>query len=161
MKRKSRKQQKRTLEIALRGAAAGMIGGAIVSVAQRELLPRIAGSARHRAAWDDVSGRGLKRLGVTVHGRQKIAVGVTGQLLYSAALGACYAVAREELRDSRAGSLFVDAALTFAASLVFPDEPTPKRRGRRLALRKVLVKRANPAMSFNRATSMALQVMMR
>ena len=161
MPRKRQTKQQRMLDIALRGAAAGMIGGAIVSLTQRELLSRIAGTPPHRAGWDDVSGRGLRRIGLEVEGGTKIAVGVAGQLLYAGALGACYAVLREEARESHAGSLLVDAALTFAASLVFPEQPTPKRRGRKLAMRKRLVKRAHPAMSFNRATAMALQVMTR
>jgi hypothetical protein len=161
MKRSSRKKQQRLVDVALRGAAAGVIGGAVVSLTQRELLSRLAGGAPHQAGWDDVAGRGLRRVGIDVDGNAKIAVGIAGQLLYSAALGACYALMRERAKQSRAGSVLTDAALTYAASLVFPDRPTPKRRGRKLAARKALVNRANPAQAFNRATSMALNVMMR
>ena len=153
-----RKQRKRSmLETALRGGAAGMVGGLAISLVEREVLARIAGGARHRSSWDDLAAHGLARVGVRVgDGGSRIAAGLTTQLAYAGVLGATYAVLREEARESRAGRIVLDGALTYAASLVFPDRPAPARRGRRLALRRKLVDPVNPANAFVRVTAMAL-----
>jgi hypothetical protein len=153
-----RKQPKRSrLEIALRGGAAGIVGGLAISLVEREVLARIAGGARHRSAWDDLAAKGFSRVGVRVgDGRGRVAAGLSTQLLYAGVLGATYAVLREEARESRAGRILLDGALTYAASLVFPDRPTPARRPRRLALRRKFVDPVNPADAFVRVTSMAL-----
>ena len=153
-----RKQRKRSmLETALRGGAAGVVGGLAISLVEREVLARIAGGARHRSSWDDLAAHGLARVGVRVgDGGSRIAAGLTTQLAYAGVLGATYAVLREEARESRAGRIVLDGALTYAASLVFPDRPAPARRGRRLALRRKLVDPVNPANAFVRVTAMAL-----
>jgi hypothetical protein len=153
-----RKQRKRSiLETALRGGAAGVVGGLAISLVEREVLARIAGGARHRSSWDDLAARGLSRVGVRVgDGRSRIAAGVATQLAYAGLLGATYAVLREETRESRAGRIMLDGALTYAASLVFPDRPAPARRGRRLALRRKIVDPVNPANAFVRVTAMTL-----
>ena len=155
----TRKRQKRSmLETALRGGAAGVVGGLAISLVQREVLSRIAGGARHRSTWDDVAASGLSRVGVHVgDGGGRIALGMTTQLAYAGVLGATYAVLREEARDSRAGRVLLDGALTYAASLVFPDRPTPARRGRRLPLRRKIVDPVNPADAFVRVTAMTLR----
>jgi hypothetical protein len=154
----NRKRRKRSmLETAVRGGAAGVVGGLAISLFQRELLARIAGGMRHRSAWDDVAARGMSRVGLRVgDGGGRIAVGLSTQIAYAGVLGATYAVLREETRDSRAGRVLLDGALTYAASLVFPDRPTPARRGRRLALRRKIVDPVNPADAFVRVTAMAL-----
>lgn len=154
----NRKRRKRSmLETAVRGGAAGVVGGLAISLFQRELLARIAGGARHRSAWDDVAARGLSRVGLRVgDGGARIAAGLSTQLAYAGVLGATYAVLHEETRASRAGRVLLDGALTYAASLVFPDRPTPARRGRRLALRRKIVDPVNPADAFVRVTSLAL-----
>ena len=155
----TRKRQKRSmLETALRGGAAGVVGGLPISLVQREVLARIAGGTRHRSAWDDVAASGLSRVGVRVgDGGGRIALGLTTQLAYAGVLGATYAVLREEARESRAGRVLLDGALTYAARLVFPDRPTPARRGRRLALRRKIVDPVNPADAFVRVTAMTLR----
>ena len=152
------KQRKRSmLETALRGGAAGVVGGLAISLVEREVLARIAGGARHRSSWDDLAAHGLARVGVRVgDGGSRIAAGLTTQLAYAGVLGATYAVLREEARDSRAGRILLDGALTYAASLVFPDRPAPARRGRRLALRRKIVDPVNPANAFVRVTAMTL-----
>ena len=152
------KQRKRSmLETALRGGAAGVVGGLAISLVEREVLARIAGGARHRSSWDDLAAHGLARVGVRVgDGGSRIAAGLTTQLAYAGVLGATYAVLREEARDSRAGRILLDGALTYAASLVFPDRAAPARRGRRLALRRKIVDPVNPANAFVRVTAMAL-----
>ena len=152
------KQRKRSmLETALRGGAAGVVGGLAISLVEREVLARIAGGARHRSSWDDLAAHGLARVGVRVgDGGSRIAAGLTTQLAYAGVLGATYAVLREEARESRAGRIVLDGALTYAASLVFPDRPAPARRGRRLALRRKIVDPVNPANAFVRVTAMTL-----
>ena len=68
---------------------------------------------------------------------------------------------REETRESRAGRILLEGALTYGASLVFPDRPRPVVRGRRLALRRKVVAPLNPAAAFSRVTSMTLGAMTR
>jgi hypothetical protein len=158
-----RKQRKRSmLETAVRGGAAGVAGGLAISLLQREVLARITGGVRHRSEWDDVAAKGLSRVGVRVgDGGGRIALGLTTQLAYAGVLGATYAVLREEARESRAGRVLLDGALTYAASLVFPDRPTPVTRGRRLALRREVAQPVNPAAAFSRVTAMTLRAMAR
>jgi hypothetical protein len=148
-------------QTALRGGAAGIVAGLAVTLIEREVLSRIAGGARHRSTWDDLAAKGLGRMGVSVGDRGRIATGIASQLAYAGALGATYAVLREEARRSRAGRILLEGALTYAASLVFPDVPTPARRGSRLALRKKVVEPVNPAAAFSRVTAMALGAMTR
>jgi hypothetical protein len=161
MARKTRRRNRSIGEVALRGGAAGIVAGVAVTLVEREVLARIAGGARHRSSWDDLASRGLERVGLEVGPRGRIATGVASQLAYAGALGATYAVLREQARDSRAGRILLDGALTYMASLVFPDVPQPARRGRRLAMRRKVVEPVNPAATFSRATAMALGMMMR
>jgi hypothetical protein len=159
---KRRRRRRSLAETALRGAAAGMVGGLAISLVEREVLARIAGGARHRSGWDDLAARGLARVGLEVgDGGARIATGVASQLAYAGALGAAYAVLREQARDSCAGRILLDGALTYAASLVFPDRPTPARRGRRLGLRRKITDPVNPADAFMRVTSMAIVALTR
>jgi hypothetical protein len=159
--RKKRRRERRLLESALRGAAAGLVGGAAITLVERELLSRITGGARHRSGWDDVAASGLSRVGLELGDRGRIATGVASQIAYAGLLGAAYAVLREETQDSRAGRILLDGALTYAASLVFPDRPTPARRGRRLALRRKVAEPVNPAAAFSRMTAMTLRAITR
>jgi hypothetical protein len=161
MPKKIRRRERSVGQVALRGGAAGIAAGLAITLVERELLARVAGGVRHRSTWDDLASRGLAHLGIEVGQRGRIATGVASQLAYAGALGAAYAVLREEARDSRAGRILLDGALTYMASLVFPDVPQPVRRGRRLAMRRKVVEPVNPAAAFSRATSMALGVMMR
>jgi hypothetical protein len=161
MAKKKRRSEREMLRTALRGGAAGIVGGLAITLVEREVLARITGAARHRSAWDDLAADGLSRIGFDVGERGRIATGVLSQLAYSGALGAAYAVLREETKDSRAGRILLDGALTFAASLVFPDAPKPARRKGRLALRRKIAQPVNPADAFSRVTSMALGAMLR
>lgn len=158
-----RKRPKRSmLEIALRGGAAGVLGGVAISLVERELLARITGEARHRSAWDELAARGLARVGLDVgDGGGRIATGLATQLAYAGVLGATYAVLRERARESRAGRIVLEGVLTYAASLAFPDRPMTARRGRRMALRRKLAGPVNPADAFTRVTSMTLAALSR
>jgi len=131
-----------------------------IAVVERELLSRISGGVRHRSGWDDVAASGLSRLGLDVSDRGRLVTGLASQILYSGLLGAAYAVLREETRGSRSGRILVEGALTYAASLVFPDRPRPTR-GRRLALRRKVAEPVNPAAAFSRVTAMTLGAMAR
>jgi hypothetical protein len=163
MRRQKRQRERRLLKSALRGGAAGLIGGVAIAVVERELLSRITGGARHRSGWDDVAASGLSRIGLDIGDRGRLVTGVASQILYSGLLGAAYAVLREETRGSRSGRILVEGALTYAASLVFPDRPRPMMRGRRvgLALRRKLAEPMNPAAAFSRVTAMTLGAMAR
>jgi hypothetical protein len=161
MAKRRRRKERALLQTALRGGAAGLIGGLAITLVEREVLARITGGARHRSAWDDLAADGLARLGLEVGDRGRIATGVLSQVAYAGVLGAAYAVAREQSRDSRAGRILLDGVLTYAASLVFPDAPKPARRGRRLALRRKIAQPVNPADAFTRVTTMALGAMLR
>jgi hypothetical protein len=156
MASRKRRRTRTLLRTALEGGAAGMAAALAISLAERELLPRLAGGTRHRSRVDDVAAAGLARVGLDLGDRGRIAAGIGTQLAYGAALGAAYAVLREQARDSRAGRVLLDGALTFAGSLVFPDRPTPVRRGRRFPFRRKVVAPVNPAATFGRVTAMAL-----
>jgi hypothetical protein len=156
-----RRRRPPMLQTALRGGAAGLVAGVAVTLVEREVLSRITGGARHRSAWDDLAAQGLARVGVEVGDRGRIATGVASQIAYAGVLGAAYAVLREEARDSRAGRILLESALTYAASLVFPDLAKPARRGRRLALRRKLADPVNPAATFSRVTAMTLGALAR
>ena len=161
MARRRKRRDRTLLQTALRGGAAGLVGGLAVSLVEREVISRVTGGAVHRSAWDDLAADGLARVGLDVGERGRIATGVASQIAYAGVLGAAYAVLREEARDSRAGRILLEAAMTYAASLVFPDRPTPARRGRRLALRRKVAEPVNPAATFSRVTAMALGALMR
>jgi hypothetical protein len=161
MARRRPRRERRLLGSALRGGAAGLIGGVAIAVVERELLSRITGGVRHRSGWDDVAASGLSRIGLEVGDRGRIVTGVASQILYSGLLGAAYAVLREETRGSRSGRILVEGALTYAASLVFPDRPRPVVRGRGLALRRKAAERMYPAAAFSRVTAMTLGAMAR
>jgi hypothetical protein len=161
MQRQKRRRERKLLQSALRGGAAGLIGGVAIAVVERELLSRITGGARHRSGWDDMAANGLSRIGLDVGDRGRLVTGLASQILYSGLLGAAYAVLREETRGSRSGRILVEGALTYAASLVFPDRPRPVMRGRRLALRRKVAEPVNPAAAFSRVTAMTLGAMAR
>jgi hypothetical protein len=159
---KTRRHRSRSmLETAIRGGAAGLVAGVAVTLVEREVLSRITGGARHRSAWDDLAARGLARVGFEVGDRGRIATGVASQIAYASVLGATYAVLREETRHSRAGRILLESALTYGASLVFPDLAKPARRSRRLALRRKLADPVNPAATFSRVTAMTLGALSR
>jgi hypothetical protein len=161
MVRRSRKKRS-LLETALRGGAAGMAGGLAISFVEREVLSRVAGGTRHRSEWDDLAARGLSRVGLEIgEGRGRIATGMATQLVYAGVLGAAYAVLREQTRRSRPGRILLDAGLTYAATLVFPDRPKPTRRPRRLALRRKITDPLNPADAFMRVTAMTIAALTR
>ena len=88
MVRRKRRRERKLLQSALRGGAAGLIGGVAVAVVERELLSRITGGARHRSRWDDVAASGLSRIGVDIGDRGRLVTGVASQILYSGLLGA-------------------------------------------------------------------------
>ena len=140
MLRQERRRERKLLQSALRGGAAGLIGGVAIAVVERELL---------------------SRFGLEVGDRGRIATGVASQIIYSGLLGAAYAVLREETRESRAGRILLEGALTYAASLVFPDRPRPSNRGRRLALRRKVAEPVKPAAAFSRVTAMTLGALTR
>ncbi len=161
MRRQRRQRDRRLLESALRGGAAGVVGGVAIALVERELLSRIAGGDSHRSEWDDVAASGLSLIGVRVGDRGRIATGIASQIAAAGLLGAAYAVMRDQTRESRAGRLLLEAALTYAASVVFPDRPRPAMRGRRLALRRRMSEPLNPSAAFSRVTDMALGAMSR
>ena len=159
---RERRPKRSLLETALRGGAAGMAGGLAISLVEREVLARIAGGARHRSEWDDLAARGLSRVGLEIgEGKGRIATGVATQLVYAGVLGAAYAVLREQTRRSRPGRILLDAGLTYAATLVFPDRPKPTRRPRRIALRRKITDPLNPADAFMRVTAMTIAALTR
>jgi hypothetical protein len=161
MVRKKRRRERRLLQSALRGGAAGVIGGAVIALVEREVLSRVTGGARHRSRWDDVAADGLSHIGLELGDRGRIATGIASQIAFAGMLGAGYGMLREQTSDSRAGRILLDGAMTYAASLVFPDRPTPVTRGRRLALRRKVAQPVNPAAAFSRVTALTLRAMAR
>jgi hypothetical protein len=88
-------------------------------------------------------------------------MGVSTQLVYAGALGAAYAVLRERTRDSRAGRVVLDAALTYASTFVFPERPGAARRGRKSTLRRRIADPVHSADAFMRVTAMSLAALSR
>ena len=159
---RGRRRKRSLLETALRGGAAGLVGGLAISIVEREVLARLTGGTRHRSEWDALAARGLSRVGLEIgEGRGRIATGLATQLAYAGVLGATYAVLREQTRTSRPGRILLDAGLTYAATLVFPDRPKPARRSRRLALRRKITDPLNPADAFMRVTAMTIAALTR
>lgn len=158
---RKRRRERQLLQSALRGGAAGVIGGVAIALVEREVLSRVTGGARHRSKWDDVAADGLSHIGLELGDRGRIATGLASQIAYAGLLGAAYAVLHDETRESRAGRILLDGAMTYAASLVFPDRPTPVTRGRRLALRRKVAQPVNPAAAFSRVTAMTLGALAR
>ena len=99
MARKRRRRERRLLQSALRGGAAGVIGGAVIALVEREVLSRVTGGARHRSRWDDVAANGLSHIGLELGARGRIATGIASQIAYAGMLGAAYGVLREQTRD--------------------------------------------------------------
>jgi hypothetical protein len=161
MAKSKRRGERALLQTALRGSAAGVVGGLAIMLVEREVLARMTGGARHHSAWDDLAADSLSHVGMHIGDRGRIATGVLTQLACAGALGAAYAVLREEARESRAGRIMLDGALTYAASLVFPDRPQPARHGRRLSLRRKIAQPVNPAAAFSRVTNLALGALAR
>ena len=149
------------LQTAVRGGIAGVIGGLAVTLVEREVLTRFVGGPQHRAAWDEVAARGLSGMGMKVGPRGRIAGGVLSQVLLAGALGATYAVLREETRRTRAGRILLDGALTYAASLVVPDQKPRRRGARRLSAKRSMVRAASPGAAFSGVTSLALGALTR
>ena len=156
-----KRRPKTMMETALRGAAAGVAGGLVVALAEREVLTWIAGEPRHESHWDDWAERALASAGLKPRRGGVIAFGVTTQIACAGALGAAYAVLSERTKESRGGSILADSALNYAAGLLFPARPTRRDRVRSRSLRKKLVRRGNTAAAFSRATSMALSALLR
>lgn len=156
-----RRQRARVLDTAMRGAAAGVVGGLAVSLLEREVISRLVGGPLHRTDWDDQASRAMRRIVPRFGPRSRIAIGVGTQLLYAGLLGAGYAVAHERTKESRAGRALLDGAMTYAASLVFPEVPQPSRKHVRNAMRRRLAQPANPAVAFSRVTLMAFGALAR
>jgi hypothetical protein len=118
---------------AVRGAAAGLIGGLTLTALDRLLLPRL-GEAGHRERdWDEGVADTLARLGVHLSQRERTTAAIATGLAYSALLGAAYGVARWRWRSSPPTLRLLDAILVYAVSIVSPE---PRRRARSLRRRK-------------------------
>lgn len=155
------RERRPMLQTAARGAVAGVAGGLAVTLVEREVLSRLVGAPRHRTAWDDIAARGLSAVGLDVRARRtKIASGIVSQIVLAGALGAVYAVLREQTSETRAGRMLLDGALTYAASLVFPDLAPPKR-GHRVSPSGKMVRAASPGAAFSGVTAIALGALTR
>jgi hypothetical protein len=146
---------------AARGALAGLIGGIVLTAAQRVVLPRLSGrSRRPRNVPDDPFEIVSRRLLADRSRRTRTAATIAARLVSGAALGAAYGMAVEQLDSSRAGRSLIDAALVFGASLIAP-EITPTRyrqRGRAKLRQRALAPLAGPA-AYGRTTSAALRLL--
>lgn len=172
----NRKPRPTIMSSAARGALAGLIGGVVLTAAQRVVLPTLSGRSRHpRNAPDDpferVSRRLLNRLSggpksssfaalrMTSHSpRARMAATIAARLVSAAALGAAYGMAVEQLDSTRAGRSLIDAALVFGASLIAPELAPARQRGRAKLRQRALAPLAGPA-AYGRTTSAALRLL--
>lgn len=161
----ARQRSKPTLmHSAARGAAAGLIGGAVLVTTHRVLAPRLPDRTRKGAdAWDRRVGSAAKAVGLRLSPTTRTAIGVGTQLTCASMLGALYAIVTEQMEPSPATEDFVRAGIVFAASLFAPELQPRKRKPRGLrhkAQRKALRSITAPSM-FGRATHYALRAMAR
>jgi len=158
----TRRTKSTVLESATRGAAAGLVGGAVLVTAHRVFLPRLPDRKRHGTErWDKGIGAAAERIGWNLSPRARTTIGVATQLTCSALLGAMYAVVKEQLEPSRAADDFIRAGMVFTASLIAPELEPRKRRPRglrRKAQHKALRSVTAPSM-FGRATTLALRAL--
>lgn len=152
-------------QLAVRGAVAGLVGGAAMVAAERFLFPRLPDRRAPRVLpWDARVGRAAKRAGVRLTPRRRTAVAVSTQLAGAALLGAGYYVARERMHPSRAGEELLEAALTFGISLIAPELPKKRQTTRGLRRKQVdrrLLAQINPPAVFGRTASLALRALAR
>jgi hypothetical protein len=146
-----------------RGAIAGLIGGAVMTTAERIVLPRLPGRHAPRIVpWDERISEVADIVGWEMSPRSRTTAGITTQLLYAALLGAAYAAVTSR-RPSRAARDLADAALVYAASLVAPELPRKKnrkrRRGRLAQLRQRAIEPITAHKVFGRATTLALKAL--
>ena len=148
MQRQKRRRERKLLQSALRGGAAGLIGGVAIAVVERELLSRISwrssssiGMGRHGGQRPVASSASTSEIGVASLQAWRVRSSTPD---CSAPRTPCFVRRRADLA---AGRILVEGALTYAASLVFPDRPRPVMRGRRLALRRKMVGAGEPRRS--------------
>ena len=146
-----------------RGAIAGLIGGAVMTTAERVVLPRLPGRRAPRIVpWDERVADVADVVGWEMSPRSRTTAGITTQLLYAALLGAAYAAITSR-RPTRAARDLADAALVYAASLVAPELPRKKarkrRRGRLARLQQRAIEPITAHKVFGRATTLALRAL--
>ncbi|MFL5616694.1 MAG: hypothetical protein ACJ796_23720 [Gemmatimonadaceae bacterium] len=147
-----------------RGAIAGLIGGAVMTTAERVVLPRLPGRHAPRIVpWDERISDAADIVGWEMSPRSRTTAGITTQLLYAALLGAAYAAITSR-RPSRAARDLADAALVYAASLVAPELPRSKSkrrrpRGRLAQMRQRAIEPISAHKVFGRATTLALKAL--
>lgn len=164
----ARKLEDRSLmEVAARGALAGLVGGVAMAAAERVLLPRLPDRRAPRVApWDARVGRAAKAAGWRLSRDQRTALGIATQLGYAALLGAGYAVARTRLRPSLAAKQLLDAGLAFGVSMLAPELPRKRSPRGAKGLRKQLLVRPfsaqlTPPTVYGHATTLALRALSR
>lgn len=151
------------MESAARGAAAGLVGGAVLAVAHRSLLPRLPDRKRGRAhAWDHRVRSAAARAGLDLSERMRTPTAIATELLACVALGVAYTVVIEQLEPSRQARKLLDAGLVYAASLMAPElERKKSPRGWRKKLRNKALERVNAPALFGRTTTLALRALAR
>ena len=114
----SRRRELSVPEAALRGAAAGLMGGLAVlaadALAERRVLTS---NGSMRAGWSRLARRAARRTGASLGERQQTIAGVAAHLLYSASLGALYGIVQSRLELSSELEAVVDAALLYVGAL--------------------------------------------
>lgn len=118
-------------QAALRGAAAGLIGGAAVlllsTLVRRGVL---ATEDTTDDEWARLIRAAARKAGVTLSARQLRVARMTAQLTYSAMVGAAYGVARTRRQLPGPLRAALNSGLVHAASLPVVADLGPKRRKR-------------------------------
>jgi hypothetical protein len=129
-------------EAALKGALAGVAGGAAMMLVRRlEERGLLSASERSGPEWATFLRREARHRGIRLTKTQSALLGSSLQLSYSALIGAAYGVVRSRTRIPRAAQGLVTGALVHAANLpawgLIVERgitPRPLRQRRRKAL---------------------------
>jgi hypothetical protein len=143
------------------GAAAGLIGGLVLTAVDRLVVPRFGDTVRRERKWDEGVGDALGRFGVRLSGRELATAGVAIGLIYAALLGAGYGLARQRWQASPAALGLLDAALVCAASLISPEPRRRPRGARRRSTRLTAIRAVSSVSLFGTATAAAYRALSR
>ncbi|MFN2565552.1 MAG: hypothetical protein ABR499_11170 [Gemmatimonadaceae bacterium] len=143
------------------GAAAGLIGGLVLTALDRLVVPRLEGGTQREREWDEGVADTYARAGVRLSGGRRAAAGIATGLAYATLLGAAYGLARQRLRASPAARGLLDAALVYGASLISPEPPRRPRGARRRSKRAVALRRVSSVAVFGKATAAAYKALSR
>jgi hypothetical protein len=144
-----------------RGALAGLAGGLALTLADRVLAPRVAGTTPRGRRFDQRLARSARAVGMKVPRRRQEAAGIAATIAGATLLGAAYGVARATMGRSSMGRAAADAALAYGATLLLPEQAGRRRSARAVTPQGVVVRRLGHPKLFERVTTTAFRLLAR